>query len=165
MQKEQNDGKLDDGKLDDGKLDDEEFPTGNIEVTSMTVPNKPCYVYILECSDKSTYVGATVDLDHRLRQHNCEIKGGAVQTHRKVAMGHHWTRVCHVEGFPDWKSALQFEWAVNYYSRKMKIRRNQLPIDKRKMALHKLIHEMDRPTSKSVPYTEYVGGKVTVIWE
>jgi len=140
---------------------DEITPTGNIDV----VQNKPSYVYILECTDKSTYVGATVDLDHRLRQHNCEIKGGAVQTHRKVAMGHHWRRVCHIKGFPDWKSALQFEWAVKYYSRKIKIKRNELPIQKRILALHKLTNEMDRPTSKSVSYKEYIGGKPVVVWE
>jgi len=32
------------------------------------------YVYLLGCSDGSTYVGATVDIHHRLRQHNGEIK-------------------------------------------------------------------------------------------
>ena len=42
------------------------------------------YVYLLECSDNSTYIGATVNLDHRLRQHNKEIKGGAVATSNKV---------------------------------------------------------------------------------
>ena len=30
--------------------------------------NKPCFVYLLEATNKSTYVGATVDLDKRLRQ-------------------------------------------------------------------------------------------------
>ena len=34
------------------------------------------FVYLLLSSDDSTYVGATVDLDRRLRQHNKEIKGG-----------------------------------------------------------------------------------------
>ncbi|NDE19905.1 MAG: hypothetical protein EB000_05660, partial [Alphaproteobacteria bacterium] len=33
------------------------------------------FVYLLESSDKATYVGATVDVDRRLRQHNKEIKG------------------------------------------------------------------------------------------
>ena len=30
----------------------------------------PFFVYLLLSSDNSTYVGATVDLDRRLRQHN-----------------------------------------------------------------------------------------------
>jgi predicted GIY-YIG superfamily endonuclease len=69
------------------------------------------FVYLLECTDKSTYVGATVDLDHRLRQHNKEIKGGAHATTMKVNQGHSWKRICYIKGFPDWTAALQFEWA------------------------------------------------------
>ena len=34
----------------------------------------PFFVYLLLSSDNFTYVGATVDLDRRLRQHNKEIK-------------------------------------------------------------------------------------------
>jgi len=56
-------------------------------------------------------VGATVDLDHRLRQHNKEIKGGAHATTMKVNQGHSWKRICYIKGFPDWTAALQFEWA------------------------------------------------------
>ena len=41
------------------------------------------FVYLLESSDKATYVGATVDLNRRLRQHNCELKGGAIATKKK----------------------------------------------------------------------------------
>ena len=29
-----------------------------------------CYVYILECADKTLYTGWTVDLDNRLKTHN-----------------------------------------------------------------------------------------------
>lgn len=36
------------------------------------------------CTDNATYVGATVDLNRRLRQHNGEIKGGAHATTSKV---------------------------------------------------------------------------------
>ena len=78
------------------------------------------YVYLLESTDNSTYVGATIDLEKRLRQHNKEIKGGAHATSIKVEKGQTWTRRCYVEGFPDWKAALQFEWAWKYYSRKLK---------------------------------------------
>ncbi len=71
------------------------------------------FVYLLECTDNATYVGATVDVDRRLRQHNKEIKGGAHATGVKVAAGKSWTRACYVSGFPDWSSALQFEWSGN----------------------------------------------------
>ena len=59
------------------------------------------YVYLLVSSDNATYVGATVDLNRRLRQHNKEIKGGAHATGAKVAKGEVWTRAAHVSGFPD----------------------------------------------------------------
>lgn len=39
----------------------------------------PHYVYILECSDGSLYVGSTNDLDRRLHQHN-NSKSGAHYT-------------------------------------------------------------------------------------
>ena len=56
------------------------------------------FVYLLLSTDHSTYVGATVDLDHRLRQHNGEISGGAKATSGRAGS---WRRVCHVEGFAD----------------------------------------------------------------
>lgn len=37
------------------------------------------FVYILECSDKTLYVGSTNDLDRRLHQHN-NAKAGAHYT-------------------------------------------------------------------------------------
>ena len=37
------------------------------------------FVYLLQYKN-NTYVGATVDVNRRLRQHNCEIKGGAMGT-------------------------------------------------------------------------------------
>ena len=45
---------------------------------------RKCFVYLLESTNHSTYIGATLDLDHRLRQHNMEIKGGARATNIKV---------------------------------------------------------------------------------
>ncbi len=33
------------------------------------------YVYILECSDKSLYVGCTNDLSRRLKEHNTSKRG------------------------------------------------------------------------------------------
>jgi len=37
------------------------------------------FVYILECADKTLYVGCTNNLEKRIRQHN-ESKGGAHYT-------------------------------------------------------------------------------------
>jgi structure-specific endonuclease subunit SLX1 len=63
-------------------------------------------------------VGATVDLERRLRQHNKEIKWGAHATGAKVAKGEIWIKAAHVSGFPDWSAALQFEWRWKQLSRK-----------------------------------------------
>ena len=110
------------------------------------------YVYLLVSSDNATYVGATVDLNRRLRQHNKEIKGGAHATGSKVAKGEVWTRAAHVSGFPDWSAALQFEWRWKQISRKMPA--NMLPLKRRMDALKELL-TLERPTSKAIAYTEW----------
>lgn len=110
------------------------------------------YVYLLVSTSGSTYIGATVNLTRRLRQHNKEISGGAKATGIKVAKGETWIRACHVSGFPDWQSALQFEWRWKHLSR----RENEIhPLKRRLIALQQLI-SLDRPTSKAKPYSEWV---------
>ena len=110
------------------------------------------FVYLLLSSDNTTYVGATVDLERRLRQHNKEIKGGAHATSIRVSKGEIWTRACHVAGFPDWQSALQFEWRWKQLSRKLSP--SLFPLERRMMALHQLL-SLERPTSKAIAYTEW----------
>lgn len=112
------------------------------------------FVYLLLSSPNrnATYVGATIDLDRRLRQHNKEIKGGAHATGIKVAKGETWNRVAYIEGFPDWQSALQFEWRWKQLTRKITI--SVHPLYRRMMALKQLL-ELDRPTSKAKPYSEW----------
>ena len=110
------------------------------------------YVYLLLSSDNSTYVGATVDLERRLRQHNKEIKGGAHATGAKVDKGENWIRACHVAGFPDWPSALQFEWRWKHISRKLP--QKMYPLERRMNALKELL-SLERPTSKAIAYNEW----------
>ena len=110
------------------------------------------YVYLLMCSDNATYVGATVNLKRRLRQHNGEIKGGAHATTSKVAKGKTWKRVCHISGFPDWTATLQFEWRWKQLSRKLDKKLH--PLERRMKALHELL-KLERPTTKSIKYTEW----------
>ena len=126
--------------------------------------DKKYYVYILESSDKaSTYVGATINLDHRLRQHNKELVGGAHATSVKVAQGSSWRRVCHIQGFPDWSAALQFEWRLKQLSRKLCQTKNVKPIDRRIQALHQLL-ALERPTSKAKAYAEW-SAPPEIVWE
>ena len=110
------------------------------------------FVYLLLSSDNSTYIGATVDLERRLRQHNKEIKGGAFATGAKVSNGQIWVRVCHVENFPDWQSALQFEWRWKQLTRRISLSVN--PLHRRMIALKQLL-KLERPTSKAKAYTEW----------
>jgi structure-specific endonuclease subunit SLX1 len=110
------------------------------------------YVYLLISTNGNSYVGATVDLDRRLRQHNKEIKGGAHATGVKVAKGETWTRAAHVSGFPDWQAALQFEWRWKHLSRKYPAKMN--PLERRITALKELL-ALERPTSKAIAYAEW----------
>jgi predicted GIY-YIG superfamily endonuclease len=111
------------------------------------------YVYLLESSNGSTYVGATINLNRRLRQHNGMIKGGAKRTTGIVSRGESWKRHCYVSGFPDWKSALQFEWRWKQISRKIYSKKSS-PIEKRIQALNQLLL-LDKSTSSAIPFEEW----------
>jgi structure-specific endonuclease subunit SLX1 len=112
------------------------------------------YVYLLLATPNrnATYVGATVDLERRLRQHNKEIKGGAVATTTRVIKGDTWIRAAYVQGFPDWQAALQFEWRWKQLSRKLPTKMD--PLTKRMMALKELLN-LERPTTKAKAYSEW----------
>lgn len=110
------------------------------------------YVYLLISTNGNTYVGATIDLDRRLRQHNKEIKGGAHATGIKVDQGETWTRAAYVSGFPDWQAALQFEWRWKHLSRKLSIKLD--PLERRMIAL-KMLLDLPQSTSKAKPYSEW----------
>lgn len=113
------------------------------------------YVYFIQSTNGSTYIGATVDLDKRIRQHNKEIKGGATATSIKVSRGEIWSYVCYVENFPSWNEALKFEWRWKQISRQIqKTNPSQKPIDKRLEALKTLL-SLDKPTSKAELYTDW----------
>lgn len=114
--------------------------------------SKISYVYLLVSSDGATYVGATVDLNRRLRQHNKEIKGGAHATGTRVAKGETWIRAAHVSGFPCWQAALQFEWRWKQITRKLPAKMQPL---KRRLRALKTLLSLDRATSKAIPYAEW----------
>jgi|TARA_B110000285_G_scaffold34102_1_gene36128 predicted GIY-YIG superfamily endonuclease len=75
----------------------------------MTEP-PPWIFYIIE-NNGYTYAGVSPDPIRRLRQHNCEIKGGAKYTTSK---GCGWKHICLVSGFHNKIEAMQFEWAVKH---------------------------------------------------
>lgn len=121
------------------------------------------FVYFIESTNGSTYIGATVNLDKRIRQHNKEIKGGARATSIKVEQGEVWKYICYVENFPNYNEALKFEWRWKQISRliqKSNVTIN--PREKRFEALKKLLN-LDKSTSKAIPYSEWEN-KVNVVY-
>lgn len=71
-------------------------------------------VYILrEIGGNRSYVGYTVNLDRRIRQHNSELVGGA-----KATKGRKWEFMGYIKGFPDNIIALQCEWKLKRMSSK-----------------------------------------------
>jgi structure-specific endonuclease subunit SLX1 len=103
-------------------------------------------------SGGSTYIGSTIDLDRRLKQHNKLLSGGARATGIQVERGESWDRVCHVKNFPDWTACLQFEYRWKQLSRKYPLKMN--PVERRLRALKDLL-ALERPTTKSIPYSEW----------
>jgi predicted GIY-YIG superfamily endonuclease len=134
----------------------------NISEDDVSKSEKNFFVYLLTASDGATYVGATVNLERRLRQHNKEIVGGAFATGSRVKKGEIWVRALHVEGFPSWPAALQFEWRFKQLSRKF--HKKMYPLERRLRAL-KMLVELDRPTSKAIPYSQWESGGPEIILE
>ena len=76
-------------------------------------PGSRWHCYMLQSTDgRRTYVGATVNPDRRLRQHNGEISGGA-----RATKGRSWTRRFLIGGFADERDALRFEWRWKWLTR------------------------------------------------
>ena len=89
------------------------------------------YCYLLK-SDNKTYVGATIDPDRRVRQHNGELSGGA-----KATRGYIWERVALVGPFESEHDGLSFEWNLKHKSKKYK----GTPIERRMKALESMIND------------------------
>lgn len=104
-----------------------------------------CYCLVSETG--KTYVGFTVNLDRRLRQHNCELQGGA-----RATKGHQWKRILSVVGFPSQQAALQFEWKWKTLSRKLK----GSAVERRCESLIVLLNT-EQSTSNAIPFHEYEG--------
>lgn len=122
------------------------------------------FVYLLFNFPKLStgYIGATVDLQQRLRRHNKEITGGAQQTSREVVRGQTWIRAAHVTGFPSWKSALQFEWRWKQIARKHFKHLTLIP--KYMHALNRLL-SLERSTSNAIAYLEWPSPPIVVLEE
>ena len=76
-------------------------------MTTGVSPTKQYFCYCLKSTvSNRTYVGASVNPEHRLKQHNGILCGGAKYTKTNRP----WELKIVVSGFSTWKEALQFEW-------------------------------------------------------
>ena len=103
------------------------------------LPDRSSCVHILR-NGKSLYVGATIDLSHRIRQHNGELSGGA---HRTSTKGPGWVCLLCVQGFQSRTESLQFEYAL-----KREAKHHGYSTQARKRAVHALLsqeHWTSRP--------------------
>lgn len=112
-------------------------------------PKHSCYLLESTVINR-TYVGYTVDLKRRLRQHNGEIKGGA----KRSRWGKPWCVVGYLGGFPNSTVALQFEWALHH------CRKGGWGCNGRIRAIEILL-ESERVTAKA-PLTKNL--KLTMYW-
>lgn len=119
------------------------------------------FCYMLYTDDGHTYIGATVDPDRRLRQHNQELSGGARATGMQVGRGLLWKRACYVV-LPEWRTALQFEWRWKQIGRtQCKFIKN--PIERRLRSL-KVLLSLEKPTEQAIPYDAYPD-KIEIVWD
>ena len=77
--------------------------------------NKKYYVYILECSDKTLYIGKTFDLKSRIDAHNGILRGGA-----KYTRGRRPVVLKYFEEFLSQTDALQREWNLKCLTKEEK---------------------------------------------
>jgi predicted GIY-YIG superfamily endonuclease len=110
-----------------------------------------------------TYIGATVNPDRRLRQHNQEISGGAHATGKRVRQGHTWKRACVLENIPEWRSALQIEWKWKQLGR-TKYKHIANPLMRRMHSLKYLL-SCEKPTKNSIPFDAYPDGPPSIKWD
>lgn len=126
-------------------------------IRMLRLPNeeRPCidpkdhpivYTLVHHSRTFKTYVGATTDFKHRLRQHRAEIKGGAKCTSR-LSDAHKWNLFCAVQGFKTWRDALSFEKSLKLRTRHAPSPRHPLlqsscpaPLRRRFCALQQLLN-------------------------
>lgn len=115
----------------------EEFQS--VQQENLVQQEKPWFVYLLATvqGPSRTYVGATVDVDRRLQQHNGALSGGARATSR-VPGG--WYRVCYIRGFESKREALRFEWWWKRRSAKLK----GSPLERRQAAMEAMLGESEQ---------------------
>ena len=107
-----------------------------------------CYILrnVYEPDVKRTYNGYTNDPSHRIRQHNQELKGGAIYT--KKWGNKSWEIYAIIRGFPDSHNALQCEWRLKHPAKK-RVRPTRYNSPQGRIKGLNEILKLDKWTSKS----------------
>lgn len=104
-----------------------------------------------------TYKGVTMDLEHRLRQHNQEIVGGAVYTSRFQEAGKTWKFILTVGPFLLEKDVKAFEIASKTKGKKLRVKYCPAPIrDHIKKSAPKIL----RAIFEVLHMTQWSGSKI-----
>lgn len=74
-----------------------------------------CYVYILECIDKTLYTGWTIDLDNRLQTHNL----GKASKYTRARLP---VKLVYFEIYDSKIDAQKREWQIKQLTRKEKLK-------------------------------------------
>lgn len=74
-----------------------------------------CYVYILECADKTLYTGWTIDLKNRLKVHN----EGKASKYTRARLP---VKLVYSEEYDNKIDAQRREWQIKQLSRKEKLK-------------------------------------------
>ncbi len=96
------------------------------------------YTYIVECSDGTFYTGKTFDVNHRLKQHNGVLPGGARYTKIRRPV-----KLVHCEQYATNKFACQRESKIKQLTHQQKKR---LIEDKTAVAKIEVYYEKDKPS-------------------
>jgi predicted GIY-YIG superfamily endonuclease len=129
------------------------------EIEKEEIDCNKSYCYLIKDVTNKTYIGATCNIEKRLKQHNGILSGGAKYT----KSGTSWKYVCIISDIPEWRSALQIEWKWKNICR-TKYKNIKCTITRRLYALKYLL-SLEKPTTNSIPYHLYPNNIVTsIIW-
>lgn len=74
------------------------------------------YLYILKCSDSTLYTGITTDLERRVTEHNCSVRGAKYTAVRRPV------EIVYSEEFPSRSEASKREAFIKSLSRTDKLK-------------------------------------------
>ena len=118
-----------------------------MEATTYPLPPHPEVVVYLLRRESRFYIGATNNLERRLRQHNGLITGGSPRT---LSYGPGWELDCYVTGFRTFQEGLKFESA---WKRQVRRVGGGYASKRRRDALGRLL-ALERWSSTSPPASE-----------